>query len=152
MMGSVYVAKNTPNILCHPMVWCITEPGSFCTSLQVHRHPQKSWRANGKNWFSVLNISFMPLLHKLQEGVLLLGYTATVHLWNLNWFQTLPVQAILKKQQKTVGYQYTVTKTMWNFRWEGQRCRMKKVATDISFKPVLESELNLHRSVHSWHF
>lgn len=43
-----------------------------------------------------------------------------------------------KKHQKIVGYQYAVTKIMWNVRWEGQLCGMENVVIDMYLLNVLQ--------------
>lgn len=132
MMGSVHVAENTLTFLWHPVVRGITELGHICISPWAHGHPQKSHRANGKSLVSVLNISFMPLLHKMRGRISVLGYTATVTFVKSQLISnTSSSSYIEKKQQKIGGYQYTVSKSTWDFRWEGQLQGMKKVETDI---------------------
>ena len=112
MMGSVHVADNTLTILCHPVIQGITELRPVCVSPWVHRHLDKSRWATGKSWVSVLNISFMSLLHKMQGRVLLLGHTATVTFVKYQLISnTASSSYIEKKQQKVGGCQYTITKT-----------------------------------------
>lgn len=131
-MGSVHVAKNTLTFLCRPVVRGITELGPICISLWAHGHPQKSRRANGKSWVLVLNISFMSLLHKMQGRIFVLGYTATATFVKSQLISNSSSSSCVeKKQQKIGGYQYTVSTSTWDFRWEGQLQGMKKVETDL---------------------
>ena len=103
MMGSVYVAKTTLTIVCHPVIQGITELGLVCISPWVHGHPDKSWWTNGKSWVSVLNVSFMSLLHKMQGRVLLLGYTATVTFVKSQLISKTSSSSYIEKSNKRLG-------------------------------------------------